>query len=181
MALNLVPQFRRKLQVLTASTAVVVSTLRHDAIDAAACLERRLQSVTPSTRGRHRTHLHHVAGMGVLVVEERPGAGLPRHHTPRVSALLIRTKAQHTADADRTHSKGQSLFLSTSSRSSLSAPMRHCPSFPGGTRVRAMAARAGERPVNANAKLHRTSLLRPNAKAAGYNFGAIGQFVHLDD
>jgi len=92
MAFNLVPQFRRKLQVLTASTAVVVSTLRHDAIDAAACLERRLQSVTPSTRGRHRTHLHHVAGVGVLVVEERPGAGLPRHHTPRVSAMLIQNE-----------------------------------------------------------------------------------------
>jgi hypothetical protein len=46
-----------------------------------------------------------------------------------------------------------------------------------------MTARADERagcPVNANANFHRTSLLRPNAKAAGYNFGAIGQFVHLE-
>jgi hypothetical protein len=76
------------------------------------------------------------------------------------------------------------LFLSTSSRSSLSAPMRHCPSFPESTRVRAMPARANERAgcqVTANAKFHRTSLLRTNAKAAGYNFGAIGQFVHLEN
>jgi hypothetical protein len=47
-----------------------------------------------------------------------------------------------------------------------------------------MPARADERadcPVNANAIFHRTSLLRPNAKAAGNNFGAIGQFVHLEN
>jgi hypothetical protein len=36
-------------------------------------------------------------------------------------------------------------------------------------------------PAPANAKFHRTSLLRPNAKAAGYNFGAVGQFVYLQN